>query len=531
MFALAADYLMGWAMASADGARKQQAEWPPHPDRVYMALAAAWFETGCAPAEGAALRWLEALPPPALRASACELRDITTHYVPVNDAGLSSPKTVHALVAGADLSLAKAKDAGLALLPEHRSRQPRSFPVALPHDPLVQLCWTDELPAEHRVALASLCAKVTCIGHSASLVRMWVELEPQPPTRIPGPGPQAIRMRVSGAGRLDYLDRRMNKQAMQAYAAMQQAVLQAKGKAKKQLQQQLGEQFPVPPVSLRPEPGLWQAYVPASASAPAAACARSVFDERLVVLALGGPRLGVLSTLQLMATLRRAMLSGCAQPLPAWLSGHESSGAPARDAHVALLPLAFTQGAFADGRLMGVALALPRGVSPAEAARVLQPWLRDGDDLPREFRLYNGGMLECTAMLDLRESPPTTLEAKRWVGPARRWATVTPVVLDRHASGADRWERAADTVADACVNIGLPRPVDVQLHPSAAVFGVPPSHRFAPIARKRDGSRMAHTHAVITFDIDVLGPVVLGAGRFRGYGFCRPLALSGAQDE
>ena len=50
MFAIAADYLMGWAMASADGSRKQAAEWPPHPDRLYMALAAAWFETGCDPA-------------------------------------------------------------------------------------------------------------------------------------------------------------------------------------------------------------------------------------------------------------------------------------------------------------------------------------------------------------------------------------------------------------------------------------------------------------------------------------------------
>ena len=46
MFALAIRYLNGWSMAAADGARKERAEWPPHPDRVFMALAAAWFETG-----------------------------------------------------------------------------------------------------------------------------------------------------------------------------------------------------------------------------------------------------------------------------------------------------------------------------------------------------------------------------------------------------------------------------------------------------------------------------------------------------
>ena len=45
-------YLMGWAMAAADGAKKQLAEWPPHPDRVFMALAAAWFETGREEPEG-----------------------------------------------------------------------------------------------------------------------------------------------------------------------------------------------------------------------------------------------------------------------------------------------------------------------------------------------------------------------------------------------------------------------------------------------------------------------------------------------
>jgi len=46
MFGFGIRYLMGWAMAAADGAKKERAEWPPHPDRIFMALAAAWFETG-----------------------------------------------------------------------------------------------------------------------------------------------------------------------------------------------------------------------------------------------------------------------------------------------------------------------------------------------------------------------------------------------------------------------------------------------------------------------------------------------------
>ena len=87
MFALGIRYLNGWSMAAADGARKEQAEWPPHPDRAFMALAAAWFETGEDAAEGEALRWLETLPPPAIAASDATTRAAVASYVPVNDAG------------------------------------------------------------------------------------------------------------------------------------------------------------------------------------------------------------------------------------------------------------------------------------------------------------------------------------------------------------------------------------------------------------------------------------------------------------
>jgi CRISPR-associated protein Csb2 len=41
---------------------------------------------------------------------------------------------------------------------------------------------------------------------------------------------------------------------------------------------------------------------------------------------------------------------------------------------------------------------------------------------------------------------------------------------------------------------------------------------------------MHHSHAVLIFDEDVAGPLLIGAGRFRGYGLCRPL-VQGGQDE
>ena len=68
MFALGIHYLNGWAMATHP-ADRESPEWPPHPDRVFMALAAAYFETDEDPAEWDALNWLEKQPPPQVVAS------------------------------------------------------------------------------------------------------------------------------------------------------------------------------------------------------------------------------------------------------------------------------------------------------------------------------------------------------------------------------------------------------------------------------------------------------------------------------
>ena len=175
MFALGIHYLNGWSMAAADGAVKEQAEWPPHPDRVFMALAAAFFETGQDAEEKAALHWLERLGPPAIVASDACQRSAAESFVPVNDTMLTTPKKPTDL---SKLNSFKEKqkklvDAGLALLPDHRNLRGRGFPVAVPHNPTVHLVWPQSL-GEHGNALRILAAKVTNIGHSASLVQAWI---------------------------------------------------------------------------------------------------------------------------------------------------------------------------------------------------------------------------------------------------------------------------------------------------------------------------------------------------------------------
>src|SRR6266487_1437313 len=87
MLAFGVRYLNGFVAACEPDARSR-AEWPPHPGRVFMALAAAHFETGDDPAERAALEWLEEhceMHPPHIYAPPHVERPVVTHYVPVND--------------------------------------------------------------------------------------------------------------------------------------------------------------------------------------------------------------------------------------------------------------------------------------------------------------------------------------------------------------------------------------------------------------------------------------------------------------
>ncbi len=551
MFALGLHYLNGWAMAAADGARKERAEWPPHPDRVYMALAAAWFETGRSASERDSLLWLETLNPPSITASEATERHSVKVFVPVNDT--SSP-------------FEDEKKGSLATpaecYPLGRPRRDRRFAVAIPHDPNVYLSWPEELPPEFLEPLTNLCQKVISVGHPASLVQMWVETTPPLANWIPVEGIAPHRLRVFDKERLSYLERRCNRDTVIFYRDLQgrlknlaetkksvdekrkAATKILKGAEKKAIEApfkmelaeidraiedattRLEPFFGAAPISLRPEPGLWQGYgKPTPAEQPD--LPGSLFDPRLVVLALTGQRLSLHSTLKLTEALRGAMLAACPEPIPEWLSGHSADGRASARPHVALLPLPFVGHEHADGRVMGLALALPREADSAAAAAILEPWLRDEYGFALPFRLFNAEWLDCLAELETRESPPVSLRAGLWTRPARRWASVTPVVLDRHCDGKDKWEKAAEIVKDACQRIGLPRPSEVLLHPVALVEGAPHASEFPYLTRKSDGGRMHHAHAVLWFDEPVAGPVLIGAGRFRGYGLCRPLPQGG----
>ncbi len=548
MFALGIRYLNGWAMATHPSDR-ERAEWPPHPDRVFMALVAAHFETEGGAEERAALEWLQSLPAPAMAVGDHEQREIVTSYVPVNDTEIARPKNdtqaalakrIAARESASDLDDAKGK--GLALLPEFRSRQSRSFPVAIPHVPddaadgmpRVHLIWDAEIPGRHQNALASLSAKVTSIGHSASLAQVWVEPKPPPVTLVPvdgvaGGGGAKHRLRVSGDSRLEHLESR--------YKA-----------------------------GLRPSAALWQGYGdPPGKNESDKSRADSVFDPNLLILRrLEGPRLGLESTLQLTEALRGVIMSRCSvQPPPEWISGHAPSpdGKRSEEPHIAFIPLADVGHEHARGHLLGVAIVVPRGVSDEEQ-RCLAPLLFDSETGEvTEIELKMGGAGVWRVMQDEVYSRDDddyrkALDANTWtalaLGPKNKidpccWATVTPIVFDRHPKDPKKtwtaddppavraekqatywteakqyWEDVESMIAEACMRIGLPRPIEVVARPASHFVGVPASGHMPRMLRK-DRTKKRQTHAVIRFDTPVVGPVLLGAGRYRGYGLCRPL--------
>ncbi len=540
-FALRLRYLNGWSMAAADGARKERAEWPPHPDRVFMALAAAWFETDEAPDEGEALRWLECLPPPLVAAAPAEFRTSVVSYVPVNDVdrGRKIPQ---------DDALKKLKAAGLAILPEHRPRQARGFPVAIPRVPAgalpeARLIWEDDDPGPHRAALERLAAKVTHVGHSATFVQAWMEEHIQedipaaelwePVEGIAATHRLTHRLRTPYSGRLDDLARACNRNAVLEYAELQAQAQTLKGKRRKQAQEEIARRFGAsPPASRRPDPGRWRGYGKRRDRNDRAQETGGVFSPKLVILSLAGKRASLPATLKLTKALRGLLMKSCPdQPPPEWFSGHRTDGAPTAEPHLAIFPLAHAGREFADGRIMGLALALPDQLDDRDAARCLEDILYDPETgLPRPHRLFDG-WIECSAELETREHPPYSLNADRWTRPSRVWASVTPVVLNRHpkgAKGGSFWERASEDVRNACGHVGLPDPREVLLHPVSLVEGVPHAREFPRMERAGGGGPRTHRHAVLVFDEPVGGPVLVGAGRFRGYGLCLPQDDGGA---
>ncbi len=255
----------------------------------------------------------------------------------------------------------------------------------------------------------------------------------------------------------------------------------------------------------------------------------TVFSPHVLVFQLKarqGPfrHLDLLATLTLTNRWREAILShtnDLPEPVRRMLSGHGADGGPAEEPHLAFLPLAFVGNEQADGHLLGMGLALPVHLSRDERCEALRAIAA-----VRDLKMGPLGVWQVDPVT--AEQLPQALRPETWtIHPkgATHWCTVTPIALDRHPKASDKARYQTDiaaSITDACSRVGLRRPQEVIVTPFSAHLGVPPSFAFPRLQRK-DGSERRHTHAILVFDEPACGPMLIGAGRFRGYGVCRPV--------
>ena len=500
---------------------KEKAEWPPHPARLCLALVDALHRGGNDSKQRDALKWLcqQNAPSEIIVPDKSEIAEhkMDGFFVPQNP---SSPKDIK------------------------HPRKARSFPTVFldPDSPTVFFCWSQsKIPDEFEKPLSSLLAAVPRYGHSSSLVIATLsdELPPQ------GDFWKTIRIannsfatpdhsvRVPWAGLLDSAEKVFDAKGREKELSdliRKNSTLSKSGTLPKSAASPRGRHDPT---------HHWQGYETKSAqelpSAP--------WNEKILVLRQnGGDRVGLVSTWKLAETFHKALLDHWqrtgADPVPAWLSGHLPAGTtektgPSISCHLSIFPMPYIGAKHADGHLLGLGIAIPNpqkiGIASSE---LLFQWNRVFRSLCGETGEINltpkDRSFSITLSPETSVKPAQALVPKRWTRPAEIWKTVTPIVLDRHPKPHFKKDPVAwriscqDIIALACANLGLPEPIAIEPSPYSELQGVLPAPAM-PAPEKREGRPARfHIHATIIFPERIVGPLLLGAGRFRGYGLCLP---------
>ncbi|WP_437571107.1 type I-G CRISPR-associated protein Csb2 [Sorangium sp. So ce542] len=543
---------------------RSRAEWPPHPARLFSALAAAHFEAlNPSKEERAALEWLERQGAPEITAPEAAARDVLTVFVPVNDTSVvgslddevllvrearaeldaTRPKggkplataekklakaearfleavrsTLAAVPAGKEGREAPARAA--SLLPEQRTRQPRTFPSSAPAEmdlaaARIVFAWPSAIPTPEQLAtLDALAARVTRLGHSSSLVTARVRDDRPEATWIPdgaGPGSAGDEtvLRVVEPGQLAALSEAFELQADTPGRVM---------------------------------PASFQRYVRPRAVGAVASPVPLFGDGWIVLRRVSGPRLPSVRAVDVARTVRKAMMAAYGPGAPEVLSGHRASGGPSERPHLAYVPLPFVGSTHADGAILGVALIFPRDATRDERLavyRALDAWERRARGSNEEAPCLAVHLGRAGELVLARVEAPvstSTLRPGTWCAEAVSWASATPIALDRNPGNlgarnpqkeAAAYAEAEATLAVACERIGLPRPSGVTILPAAPLAGADKARQFPPFFAGKPPVQRALVHATLTFDAPVRGPILLGAGRYFGLGLFRPLGGHG----
>ena len=543
-FGIEVNFLTGRYVATCHNMRRQH-EWPPHPARLFSALAATWAEDEQSLAEREALEWLESLGPPVISASDATPRTVVSHFVPVNDTAVVArtwherrAKNVYQLVD--QLSAAPIEPTGepsrettqirsklakerrvetqttevgntnlssaVKMFPELRNKQERFFPSVTPDEPRVVYSWRVDPPDQIGKILDHLLQRVARLGHSSSLVSCRVIRDAPDATHEIG-GHDA-NMRTVRSGQLSELERQFAR-----HRGFQPRSLPFVNVGYRTIRETVQADRVYEPDTV----GDWV-----------------VFEFRHTDRALPATR-----TVELATAMRAAIFRYSAEPIPEELSGHEPNGRPTRAPHLAVLPLPYVGFPRSDGRLLGLAISLPRTVSEVSRRALYRAIGNWEEAVGHDLRLVLGsrGVVHLT-----RLHGPIALASLRpsiWHRRSRLWVSATPLALPRHPgrlgggsapARTKAWERAEATVVATCVHVGLPEPVNVDLSLGPMLVGSRAASSFPPFLQHgSDGLaiRRQLVHASLTFEEPIAGPVMLGSGRFLGLGLMRPTPTAG----
>ena len=243
MVSIEVNFLTGRFVATAHHDRTSP-EWPPHPARLFSALVATWADANRPDhTERRAIEWLESLPAPSIDASDATPRTAATHFVPVNDARIvrqssynNRARKIDDLIARIEAAqaegapqrkqrslhtqLKKQRDVSgivssagntpvstaVGIMPpgwvstsgDVRTGQARVYPSVTPTEPRVTYVWNADPTDDTADALDGLCARLTRLGHSSSLVSCRVVSDDRVPNHVPGDGIDVLRSVRSG---------------------------------------------------------------------------------------------------------------------------------------------------------------------------------------------------------------------------------------------------------------------------------------------------------------------------------------------
>lgn len=529
-FGVEVNFLTGRYVATYHNKRDKE-EWPPHPARLFSALVATWADGDCDAAERDALEWLETQEPPSISRSNATPRTPVSYFVPVNDTsvvgktwyarkgnrvkalldrlqeengGRIQTKLERERVVDSQVSRAgnTNPDTARGMLPTGRVKQERHFPSVTLDAPRVTYIWECSMPADIARAFDKLLARVTRLGHSSTLVSCRVVTATPEASLVPSDVGESVR--TVGRGQLAELQRQFERHRGIKPRGLPYTQTHYRDSSETHQLETLHEPNTV---------GDWVVFEfePRSRFFPA---------TRGVDIA---------------QAMRASVLHYAEDPIPEELSGHRSRGAPTTSPHVAFLPLPNVGFPHADGRILGIAVSVPRVLS-AECRHALFRAISIWESAqPQRLKLTMGSIGEIHMSRISGPSDLVSLRPSIWGRQSSTWISATPIALPRHpgrlvggsqAKQARAWAQAETSLRAACSHVGLPDPLDVELSLNPYLVGARGSAKYPPFSQNgRDGKpvRRQLLHASLTFGEKVSGPVLIGAGRFFGLGLMRPI--------